>query len=166
MTRVVVAGYARSPFTLARKGALAKVRPDDLAAQVCEAVVKGIPKLREVGAFEGWFWSIARTTLRGWIRRHRRDPRPPPQPAAPRQPEEFVLEAEEHSDIRAALDLLSMRDRQLLWLREVEDLSYDDIGGRLGSAAGAVRVACHRARTRLEAAYDGLTAARHEDGTE
>jgi len=31
MKRIVVAGYARSPFTLARKGELATVRPDDLA---------------------------------------------------------------------------------------------------------------------------------------
>ena len=34
MTNAVIVGYARSPFTPARKGALAKVRPDDLAAQV------------------------------------------------------------------------------------------------------------------------------------
>ena len=34
MTDVVIAGYARSPFHLANKGALARVRPDDLAAQV------------------------------------------------------------------------------------------------------------------------------------
>ena len=39
MTRVVVAGYARSPFTLASKGALARVRPDDLAAQVVRGLV-------------------------------------------------------------------------------------------------------------------------------
>ncbi len=40
MTRTVIAGYARSPFTLARKGALARVRPDDLAAQVIRALVE------------------------------------------------------------------------------------------------------------------------------
>ncbi|MCW2274497.1 acetyl-CoA C-acyltransferase [Rhodoblastus acidophilus] len=34
MTRTVIAGYARSPFTLAKKGDLVSVRPDDLAAQV------------------------------------------------------------------------------------------------------------------------------------
>ncbi len=34
MKNVVIAGYVRSPFTLARKGDLAGVRPDDLAAQV------------------------------------------------------------------------------------------------------------------------------------
>jgi acetyl-CoA acyltransferase len=40
MTRAVVAGYARSPFTLARKGALARVRPDDLTAQVVRALIE------------------------------------------------------------------------------------------------------------------------------
>lgn len=39
MKNVVIAGYARSPFTLANKGALARVRPDDLAAQVVAALV-------------------------------------------------------------------------------------------------------------------------------
>jgi len=38
MKNVVIAGYARSPFHLANKGELTKVRPDDLAA----AVVKGL----------------------------------------------------------------------------------------------------------------------------
>ncbi len=39
MTKAVVAGYARSPFTLARKGELAAVRPDEFAAQVIRALV-------------------------------------------------------------------------------------------------------------------------------
>jgi acetyl-CoA acyltransferase len=40
MKNVVIAGYARSPFTLANKGALRHVRPDDLAAQVVAALVE------------------------------------------------------------------------------------------------------------------------------
>ena len=40
MVDVVIAGYARSPFTLANKGALARVRPDDLAAQVIKGLVE------------------------------------------------------------------------------------------------------------------------------
>jgi acetyl-CoA acyltransferase len=39
MKNVVIAGYARSPFTLATKGALARVRPDDIAAQVIAGLV-------------------------------------------------------------------------------------------------------------------------------
>jgi acetyl-CoA acyltransferase len=42
---VVIAGFARSPFHFAQKGALAKVRPDDMAAQVVEALIArtGVP---------------------------------------------------------------------------------------------------------------------------
>ncbi len=40
MTSAVIAGYVRSPFTLATKGALARVRPDDIATQVIAALVQ------------------------------------------------------------------------------------------------------------------------------
>lgn len=37
---VVIAGYARSPFHFARKGALVDIRPDDLAAAVLKGLVE------------------------------------------------------------------------------------------------------------------------------
>lgn len=40
MKNVVIAGYARSPFTPATKGALAGTRPDEIAAQVVAALIK------------------------------------------------------------------------------------------------------------------------------
>ena len=40
MPQIVIAGYARSPFHLAGKGALARTRPDDLAAAVVRALVE------------------------------------------------------------------------------------------------------------------------------
>ncbi len=40
MKDVVIAGYARSPFTFARKGELTKMRPDELAAQVIRGLVE------------------------------------------------------------------------------------------------------------------------------
>jgi acetyl-CoA acyltransferase len=40
MKNVVIAGYARSPFHFAKKGALTRVRPDDLAAQVVAALIE------------------------------------------------------------------------------------------------------------------------------
>ncbi|PTR11929.1 MULTISPECIES: thiolase family protein [Novosphingobium] len=40
MPNAVIAGYARSPFHLAGKGALARTRPDDLAAAVVKALVQ------------------------------------------------------------------------------------------------------------------------------
>ncbi len=40
MDNVVIAGYARSPFTFANKGELTKVRPDELAAQVIKGLIE------------------------------------------------------------------------------------------------------------------------------
>src|ERR1700693_1690901 len=39
MTNAVIAGYVRSPFHFASKGGLARVRPDDLAAQVVRGLI-------------------------------------------------------------------------------------------------------------------------------
>ena len=39
MKQAVIAGYARSPFHFASKGALARIRPDDLAADVVRGLV-------------------------------------------------------------------------------------------------------------------------------
>jgi acetyl-CoA acyltransferase len=39
MTNAVITGYARSPFHFATKGGLARVRPDDMAAQVVRALI-------------------------------------------------------------------------------------------------------------------------------
>lgn len=42
MRNVVIAGYARSPFGLANKGELTKVRPDDLIVKVVEDLVQRV----------------------------------------------------------------------------------------------------------------------------
>jgi RNA polymerase sigma-70 factor (ECF subfamily) len=125
---------------------------DELAAETAEAIVKGVPRLREAQAFEAWFWSIARNRLRNFYRT-RRSARPTDAMISPATPEELSIEREEHRRILAALAQLSPRDRELLWLREVEGLDYGEIGGRIGSAIGTVRVAIHRARRRLEEIY-------------
>lgn len=40
MKNIVIAGYVRSPFSFAQRGALSKTRPDELAAQVVRALVE------------------------------------------------------------------------------------------------------------------------------
>jgi len=40
MKNIVIAGYARTPFTLSNKGALVKTRPDDLAAAAVRGLVE------------------------------------------------------------------------------------------------------------------------------
>ena len=50
---------------------------------------------------------------------------------------------------RAALDRLDPDAREILVLREVEDLSYEDMAELLDVAVGTVRSRLHRARSEL-----------------
>jgi RNA polymerase sigma factor (sigma-70 family) len=163
LTDVIEDGYPRL-VAFFRGSGLPHADADDLAADTCEALVKNVRSLRRAEAFEAWFWTIARARLRTWIRRNRRPERSEPPGALPASPLELVEQGEEHALIRAALRRLSPKDRELLWLREVEGLSYEEIGGRVKAAVGAVRVACHRARKRLEDAYDQLSRDPAADG--
>lgn len=131
---------------------------EDIATDVSEAVLTKINTLRNPVTFEAWFWTIARNQVHGWMRRKQRDAdRSDLMLPSPIPPDETVIAGEEHHAIRDALARLSEKDRNLLWLREVEELSYRDISNRLGAATGAIRVRCHRARQRLEAAYEEVS---------
>jgi len=128
---------------------------EDLAAESVAVVVGNLGALKSDEAFDAWMWSIGRNQLRGWLRKKKRGASAEPAPAAMGGPEDEAVLREEHAEVMVALASLSQRDRELLWLREVEGLSYEEIGGRLGAATGTVRVACHRARKRLEKAFRG-----------
>lgn len=125
----------------------------EIVSEALEGMVRNFPKLRDPDAFEGWFWAIARNRMRTSLRRYRSQRSPQDAFVSPSTPEEKVMLKEEHINIRAALQMLPSRDRELLWLREVEGLEYDEIGTQIGATVGTVRVACHRARKRLEEAF-------------
>jgi RNA polymerase sigma-70 factor (ECF subfamily) len=151
ITDLLVTGYPRLMAFYQGIG-LSRHEAEDLAAETTEALVTGINRLRAAQAFEAWFWSVARNRLRTLFRR-RNAAKPVDAMVSPSSPEELSVEREEHLRIRAAMAQLPNRDRQLLWLREVEGLEYEDLATRLGSSPGAIRVACHRARRRLEDIY-------------
>jgi len=72
--------------------------------------------------------------------------------------DEAVLAAVELSDIHAALERLSERDRRLLEMKYEEDLTQAMIAARLGIPEGTVKVRLHRARNRLRLLYAGASA--------
>jgi RNA polymerase sigma-70 factor (ECF subfamily) len=126
---------------------------EDLAADAVEHIISKLPTLRKASAYDAWMWSITRNLLRSFWRSQKiRETQEPISPA-PMQPDEIVEIQEEHAQIVRALQMLTIKDRELLWLREVLGLDYRFIAQRVESNAGSVRVACHRARQRLESAY-------------
>lgn len=129
---------------------------EDLAADAVEHIISKLPTLRKASAYDAWMWSITRNLLRSFWRSQKVRQTQEPISPAPMQPDEAAIIQEEHEQIVRALQMLSIKDRELLWLREVLGLDYRTIAQRVESNAGSVRVACHRARQRLESAYTSL----------
>lgn len=128
---------------------------EELASESLEGMVRNLPRLREAAAFEGWFWTVARNRMRSRFRRSGRVEREL-EYGPVEDPAELAVTVDEYSAIREAMAQLPPRDREILWLREVEGLSHEEIGSRLSMATGATRVAALRARRRLEEAYARL----------
>lgn len=131
---------------------------EDLAGDACEAVVRTFPRLRDPARFEAWFWKVARSKFYDHLRKNRRGPQALEREAMFDDPSDAVVMADEHAAIRLAFDRLRVRDRELLWLRDVLDLAYADIAGRLRMKEGAIRIAVMRARQRLHQALDEVDA--------
>jgi RNA polymerase sigma-70 factor (ECF subfamily) len=70
-------------------------------------------------------------------------------------PLEHVLHDEEAARVRSAFALLPAGDRELLELRVVAGLSYEDVAAALGKRPASVRMAQSRALSRLRKHLEG-----------
>ena len=66
-------------------------------------------------------------------------------------PEQLALDAEASARMAKLLSVLPEKQREILILRVVVGMSAEETAEAVGSTAGAVRVAQHRALTRLKA---------------
>lgn len=149
-----LAGEAyRTIVTFYRYTGVASDVAEDLAADAVERIITKLPQLKKASAYDAWMWSIARNLLRSYWRSTSRPKVVEPPSPEPSRPDELAVIAEEHREIAEALQELSLRDRELLWLREVLGLDYREIARRVDANPATIRVACHRARQRLREAY-------------
>ncbi len=143
----------------------------DLTQDVFFAVYTGVKNLRSEAAFVTWLFSIAsNTALRHWERQKKhsklhlvaaRDPEDDDQAASEIErvaasdpdPLSQLLHLERVEVVGDALRKLPGREQDCLKASLVEDLSYKEIGERLGISENTVAVHVHRAmkslRTRL-----------------
>jgi RNA polymerase sigma-70 factor (ECF subfamily) len=129
---------------------------DDVAQEVCIAVLSALPRYRDMGRpFASFVFGIASHKVADAMRNAARMAVPtedlPDGPDNGPGPEETAFAYLEAERARALLARLPAHQRQLLVLRVLSGMSAQETGHALGMSAGAVRVAQHRALARLRA---------------
>jgi RNA polymerase sigma-70 factor, ECF subfamily len=112
------------------------------------------------GNGRAWFLRIVRNTCNGWRRPRPQGATDPfdeqqhslPQPST--DPELLLLQTDNVTLIEQALSRLPARFRELLVLRELEGLSYQELAVALNIPMGTVMSSLSRARQALRAALD------------
>jgi RNA polymerase sigma-70 factor (ECF subfamily) len=131
------------------------VSADDVAQEVCLAVLTALPKYRDQGRpFLAFVYGIAAHKV---IDAHRASTRNRSEPVADLPdsmdisdgPEQRALRVELSAEMSRLLDTLPDKQREILVLRVVVGLSAEETAAAVGSTPGAVRVAQHRALARL-----------------
>ncbi len=141
--------------------ALSVVRDKSLAEDIAqEALIKAwlaLPTFRGDSSLRGWLLRITHNTAISTIRRRRAvviDPHDMPE--APIKVERSVESRVQNdvvmNDFVEALDLLDELSRSIVVLRELEGLSYDEIGEVLNVPLPTVKTRLLRARRKLGAA--------------
>ena len=143
---------------------------DDVAQEVCLAVLTALPSYRDQGRpFLSFVDGIASHKVADAHRnaaRNRADlvPELPETPELTEGPEAQVLQNEVTGRMAKLLHNLPERQREVLILRVVVGMSAEETAEAVGSTPGAVRVAQHRALSRLRNLLTARTAvAAHHD---
>ncbi|MEC4017450.1 sigma-70 family RNA polymerase sigma factor [Streptomyces sp. H27-D2] len=133
---------------------------DDLAQEVCLAVLCALPRYRDTGRpFEAFVFAIAAHKVADLQRAAMRGPgstavpsdEMPEKPDDSLGPEERALLSSDAAWAKKLLANLPDNQRELVLLRVAVGLTAEETGQMLGMSPGAVRVAQHRALSRLRA---------------
>jgi RNA polymerase sigma-70 factor (ECF subfamily) len=146
-----------------------RAEAEDVAQEVFITVFKTIDSFREESKFSTWLYRVAvnhcKNRIKYLARRHERDrdeldeiktasptdsqTRTPGTPAVIRRPDKALEGAQLEQLMQDAIDTLDEEHRALVVLRDVEDLSIDEICEITGLPDGTVKSRLHRARLAL-----------------
>jgi RNA polymerase sigma factor (sigma-70 family) len=116
-------------------------RAEDLTQETFLAVIRATSRYEPRALVRTYLYGIALKLLAAERRQHTRKP-PPPEAATDTTPDEVLW-------VRQALERLDPSEREILMLREYEQLSYSEIAGLLRLPVNTVRSRLFRSRLAL-----------------
>jgi RNA polymerase sigma-70 factor (ECF subfamily) len=132
---------------------------DDVAQETWVAAYRGLRRLQEPERLQAWLFGIARNTALNTLRREERSRLDYVDDevleAIPDEEDDALdLHAERAAQVHRALDEISPAHAEVLVLRYVEDLSYEEIANVVGCRVGTVRSRLHYAKRALRDAME------------
>lgn len=151
----LVEAYRNQVFRLALRMCGNEADADEVAQEAFLSAWKGLPNFRGESRFSTWLYQLTTHAAIDLLRREKRqaaaedidgitaaDDGPSPQQQAER--------AETRREVRSALMQLPEEYRQVLLLRFMQELSYEEIGQALKLPAGTVKSRLNRAKAQLK----------------
>jgi len=151
--RPIIVRYCRARVGATERSGLSA---DDVAQEVCLAAITALPRYKDQGRpFLAFVYGIAAHKVADAHRaagRNRADPMDvvPERSTGEAGPEQLAIDSEQSARMKELLQILPEKQREILVLRVVVGMSAEETADAVGSTAGAVRVAQHRALARLK----------------
>ena len=138
---------------------------EDLVQETCLRALRAMGRLRSDSNIKSWLFTILRNI---WLNQLRKRRTAPPlveldvderssevAVEKSRDPHGILISKLEHQQVRDAILQLPEEFREIVLLREYEELSYEEIAAVLGCPQGTVMSRLARARDRLRSLFSG-----------
>jgi RNA polymerase sigma-70 factor (ECF subfamily) len=128
---------------------------EDALQEVWLDAFRGLPRLIEPGAFAAWIYRLARDRAFREVRRRRSWLPLAEFDAIDEAGSVDEFSAEDAAQIHQALDALLVEHREVLVLRFIESMTYEQIAAVVGCPLGTVRSRLHHAKRALRRVIEG-----------
>ena len=152
-----------------------KEEAEDITQEVFVKVYHGLHKFEQQASFSSWLYRITTNTTIDALDKIKRRPKTVrsgnnrnatehdedydplgSQATSVAGPEESVMQAELRECLRSVLKKLDRDQARLLVMRDLNDVSYDEIAKALQASLSAVKMRIHRARLAFQEVFNQL----------
>ena len=151
---LLVQTYETSVYRLALRMCGNANDPEEVAQEAVVAAWKGLPSFRGESKFSSWLYQLTTNEAINFLRKEKRHRAVTPledemEPATGDTAQQAAETKELQQALQQALDALTPEHRQIFLLRQMRQLSYEEIGRLLGLESGTVKSRLNRAKKQL-----------------
>ena len=156
----IVLRYQKQIYNLALNYVKSSEEAKDLTQDIFIAVYKALPTLRDESKFTTWFFQVAMNHCRNRYKKLRRrgyfsnksidDEESYYEPAGQDEPARNIERQNLQKLVRKVIAEMPESEKEILILRDIQELSYEEVSETLGIPLGTVKSKLNRARSSLK----------------